>query len=92
MILQAVGVLLQVAMTLEQRRIRSLASQGSGQQDFLAAEGRLAAAGMEAAAPPLSLPSGDDSEAVLGLAELLAVSKHAKARAFAASLYQTVFR
>lgn len=39
---------------------------------------------------PLQLP--DDGEAVLALAEVLAPSKSAKLKMFAAALYQTVFR
>ena len=34
----------------------------------------------------------DDSETVLGLAELFAAAKNPRIRAFAASLYQTMFR
>lgn len=39
-----------------------------------------------------SAAGADDCEAVLALAEVLAVSKNLKVRMFAASLYQTVFR
>lgn len=41
---------------------------------------------------PHEYPAVDDSEAVLGLAEVLAVSKNQKARSSAAGLYQTLFR
>jgi len=79
-----------MAMTVEQRRMRSLATQQL-QQRFLESGGGVGGGGagghdLRAAAGP------DDSDAILALAEVLAVSKNMKVRMFAASLYQTVFR
>jgi len=74
-----------MAMTVEQRRMRSLATQQL-QQRFLESGGGAGRDDLRAAAGP------DDSDAILALAEVLAVSKNMKVRMFAASLYQTVFR
>ena len=74
-----------MAMTLEQRRIRGLATQQL-QQRFLESGGQGVRDDARATAAP------DDSDAILALAEVLAVSKNLKVRMFAASLYQTVFR
>jgi len=74
-----------MAVTLEQRRMRSLAAQQL-QQRFAESGG---GGGREDSLPAAG---ADDCEAVLALAEVLAVSKNLKVRMFAASLYQTVFR
>ena len=86
---------MQMAVTLEQRRIRLLSS-GHLQHHFFPDGTHYQP---DPSLPPDSMPGlrqslqhPDDGEAVLALAEVLAASKSTKLKMFAAALYQTVFR